>query len=719
MTFKEALDFMNRWHGSRLGLSRMREMAERMGHPENKLRYVHIAGTNGKGSTCAMLEAVLRAAGYKTGMFTSPYLETILESIKINGQNISGEDFCRAVGEVRIAVCGNGQDLSEMEDKPTEFEILTMAAFAAFAHASCDIVVMEVGMGGRLDSTNIIPPPEVCAIVNLSLEHTQFLGDTLAEIAFEKAGIIKKGCPVVTYPVDVEAEEVYRKICSERGAVLCRADMGSVLLEGTADAGQVRVQTGATDSGQVEVRNRAADGARAKALSGAAEGKVQRQLFSWHEYSNLSTALPGRHQIFNAVMVLEIIGKLKEKGWSIPEGAVRDGLGTVTWPARFEILREKPLFICDGSHNPQCIEALENNLFTLLPDEKIVFLMGVLADKEYDKMLRYLLPHAKAFVCVTPDNPRALAAEKLAEIIRKSAGGLSCGMSTAEQPGEHIRTSTGGRSCDMSAAEQPGERNNPGNEGVCNVAAFAEKSIADGIKRALLLAGGGAVIACGSLYMMGDIRKEFSKLADKERLDNFFRFILEIDKDKFIGRQTYLSDGVRKENDAEHAWHMAIMAWLLADYANEKIDVAKVMIMVLIHDLVEIDAGDTYAYDEAAKQSQAERELAAADRIFGLLPEDAGVKLRAIWEEFEAWETPEAKFARALDNFQPLMLNNATDGISWVEHGVKLSQVLRRNGRANLGSEELWEYAYKNFICPNVEKGRIIDDVPNEEKPQF
>ena len=676
MTFKEALDFMNRWHGSRLGLERMTDMAERMGHPENRLKYVHVAGTNGKGSTCAMLESVLRAAGYKTGMFTSPYLETILESIKINGQNISEEDFCRAVGEVCTAVYGNGQGLSEMEDKPTEFEILTMAAFAAFAHASCDIVVMEVGMGGRLDSTNIIPPPEVCAIVNLSLEHTQFLGDTLTAIAFEKAGIIKKGCPVVTYPVDSEAEEVYRKVCGERGAILHRANMDSVSLESAADSGQAKVQ------------------------NGAAYGRVQGQLFSWHEYRNLFTALPGRHQVFNAVMVLEIVGKLKEKGWSIPETAVRDGLGTVTWPARFEILRKKPLFICDGSHNPQCIEALEDNLSALLPDEKIVFLMGVLADKEYDKMLRYLLPHAKAFVCVTPDNPRALAAERLAEIIRNLTRDLS----------------RRGIAAELSDNDAGAGR---GDECVCGVAAFAEKSIADGVKRALLLADGGPVAACGSLYMMGDVRKEFSKLADKERLDNFFRFILAIDKDKFIGRQTYLSDGVRKENDAEHAWHMAIMAWLLADYANEKIDVARTMIMVLIHDLVEIDAGDTYAYDEAAKQSQAERELAAADRIFGLLPEDAGVKLRAIWEEFEAWETPEAKFARALDNFQPLMLNNATDGISWVEHGVKLSQVLGRNGRANLGSEELWEYAYKNFIRPNVEKGRIIDDVPDEEKPQF
>ena len=326
--------------------------------------------------------------------------------------------------------------------------------------------------------------------------------------------------------------------------------------------------------------------------------------------------------------------------------------------------------------------------------------MGVLADKEYDKMLRYLLPHAKAFVCVTPDNPRALHAEELADIIGKTAGKVSRRMESSDL-----------HDCD--------ERKGMGDTDAYEVTAFAEKSIAEGLKRALLLADGGPVISCGSLYMMGDIRKEFLKLADKERLDSFFKFILEIDKDKFIGRQTYLSDGVRKENDAEHAWHMAIMAWLLADYANEKIDVARTMIMVLIHDLVEIDAGDTYAYDEVAKQSQEERELAAADRIFGLLPEDAGAKMRAIWEEFEAWETPEAKFARALDNFQPLMLNNATDGISWVEHGVKLSQVLRRNGRANLGSEELWEYAYKNFICPNVEKGRIIDDVPDEEKPQF
>lgn len=195
---------------------------------------------------------------------------------------------------------------------------------------------------------------------------------------------------------------------------------------------------------------------------------------------------------------------------------------------------------------------------------------------------------------------------------------------------------------------------------------------------------------------------------DRERLDKQIAFCREIDKEKMIGRQTYLSDGSRKENDAEHAWHMAIMTVLLSEYANEKIDVLKTMTMLLIHDIVEIDAGDTYAYDENAKKTQREREVKAADRIFGLLPEDQGQKFRALWDEFEAWETPEAKFAHTLDNIQPTMLNDASDGKSWVEHGVHLEQILKRNTSSKLGSEELWDYAYGNFIEPHVEKGHII-----------
>lgn len=197
---------------------------------------------------------------------------------------------------------------------------------------------------------------------------------------------------------------------------------------------------------------------------------------------------------------------------------------------------------------------------------------------------------------------------------------------------------------------------------------------------------------------------------DKERIEKQFAFCREIDKEKFIGRQTYLTGAKRKENDAEHAWHMSIMTLLLSEYANEKIDVLKTISMLLIHDLVEIDAGDTFAYDEEAKKSQREREIIAADRIFGLLPSDQSEKLRALWDEFEEGVTPEAKFAHTMDNIQPTMLNAATDGKSWKEKGVYLSQILNRNSNTADGSETLWEYSLQNFIEPNIEKGNIIED---------
>ncbi|MEE1262958.1 HD domain-containing protein [Ruminococcus sp.] len=193
------------------------------------------------------------------------------------------------------------------------------------------------------------------------------------------------------------------------------------------------------------------------------------------------------------------------------------------------------------------------------------------------------------------------------------------------------------------------------------------------------------------------------------RMERQFRFALEADKEKRIGRQTYISNGEEKENDAEHAWHAALMAILLAEYANEPIDVLRTVTMLLIHDMVEIDAGDTYAYDEAAKQTQREREEKAADRIFGMLPGDQRDELRALWEEFEAAQTPEAKFARTMDNIQPAMLNCATGGRAWREKGVKLSQIINRNKITPEGSKELWEYSLNNFIMPNVEKGNIID----------
>lgn len=197
---------------------------------------------------------------------------------------------------------------------------------------------------------------------------------------------------------------------------------------------------------------------------------------------------------------------------------------------------------------------------------------------------------------------------------------------------------------------------------------------------------------------------------DWRRLDRQFDFFREIDKEKEIERRTWLSSGKRRENDAEHAWHMAVMAILLSEYANETIDVLRTVTMILIHDIVEVDAGDTFAYDEAGKKSQREREEKAAERLFHILPVDQEKKFREIWEEFEAQETPEAKFARAMDNIQPLLLNDATDGKVWREHGIRLPQVLGRNEKTAEGSLELWEYVFENLIRPNVEKGNLLDE---------
>ncbi len=194
---------------------------------------------------------------------------------------------------------------------------------------------------------------------------------------------------------------------------------------------------------------------------------------------------------------------------------------------------------------------------------------------------------------------------------------------------------------------------------------------------------------------------------DQERLEKQLAFALEADKEKRITRQNYNSDGVTLENDAEHAWHMAVMAILLSEYANEPVDLLKTVKMILLHDVVEIDAGDTYAYDEEAKKSQEERESAAADRIYGLLPEDQRDELFALWREFEEQNTPEARFARTMDNLQPMMLNDASDGKSWVEHGIRLDQILERNKNSAAGSEELWQFARKNWLEKNVAQGHI------------
>ena len=196
-----------------------------------------------------------------------------------------------------------------------------------------------------------------------------------------------------------------------------------------------------------------------------------------------------------------------------------------------------------------------------------------------------------------------------------------------------------------------------------------------------------------------------------DRLDSQFEFIREIDGLKKISRQTYLSDGSRKENDTEHSWHLALMAVLLSEYANENVDLLRVITMVLVHDIVELDGGDTYAYDDAGNATKREREVAAADRIFNILPADQAKYLRNLWDEFEEDSTPEARFAHTLDHVQPVMLNDASGAKAWKEHAIKLSQVLKRNSSTAKGSEKLWEYTYNNFIEPNVKTGSIEKDI--------
>lgn len=208
------------------------------------------------------------------------------------------------------------------------------------------------------------------------------------------------------------------------------------------------------------------------------------------------------------------------------------------------------------------------------------------------------------------------------------------------------------------------------------------------------------------MKLSNDMQSELQQIVDFCRL---------IDKEKFVQRRTYLSDGERFENDAEHAWHMAMMALLLSDYSNEKVDQFKVVSILLVHDLVEVYAGDTFAYDIEGMKTQRERELAAADKLFAQLPENLGQKIRSLWDEFEEWETPEAKFAHALDNFQPLLLQNASGGRAWREGERKLSEVLRRNARSAEGSEVLWEYARKHFIQAEIDRGNLIDDENGRE----
>ena len=424
MTSQEAISYIENygWSTTRLGLDRTRRLLEQLGNPQKELKFIHVAGSNGKGSTCAMLDAILRAAGYRVGLYTSPYIQEFCERIRLNGQNITGEYLASLTERVR-------EIAESMDDHPSQFELVTAIAMEYFYEQHCDIVVLEVGMGGELDSTNVIDAPELALITNIGLEHTEYLGDTLEKIAKTKAGIIKTGCRCVCYDGAPEVTEVIRSVCAQRNVPLTCVDY--TLMKGL-------------------------------------ECSLSGQEIAWRD-RRYHLRLIGGHQLHNAALVLTAVEVLRQCGWEIPEKAVQDGLASVEWPARLEVLRQKPCVLLDGGHNPQCAQALTESLDTLLPGRKITFLVGVLADKDYDTILRMMLPYAAEFVCVTPLSDRRLPAEALKAHVEK-----------------------------------------------LGAAAVACDTIEDGIFCALSHAGAdGCVVAFGSLYMAGAVRTGFAGAAKK------------------------------------------------------------------------------------------------------------------------------------------------------------------------------------------------------------
>ena len=423
MNIEEAIAYIeaHTWSQWKLGLSRTVELLEKLDNPQKKLRFVHVAGSNGKGSTCAMIERILREAGYRTGLYPSPHIEDFRERIRMNGTCIPEDALCALTARVKEVA-------DTMEDHPTQFELITAIGMLFFAEQACDIVVLEVGLGGAFDSTNVIDAPEVCVITNIGLDHTEYLGDTLAKITEAKCGIIKHGADVVLYENVPEVTDVVRAFCETNDCPLHIA--------------------------------------RHDRISPVAE-TLEGQTFTLDGTRTMRLALLGTYQLRNVSTVLTVIDVLRTRGFTIPEDAVEHGLAAVSWPARFEILSRDPLFILDGGHNPQCALALAESLNRIkeTKDTPVTFLFGTLSDKDYEQIIEILRPHAHDFVCVTPDSNRALPARQLSDLLQqKGFPARAC-----DEAGDAVRI------C-MAVSARP-------------------------------------VVAFGSLYMAGAVRKAFFELS--------------------------------------------------------------------------------------------------------------------------------------------------------------------------------------------------------------
>lgn len=367
MTYSEALDYIHSvcWKGSLPGLERISELCALLGHPEDSLKFIHIAGTNGKGSTASMIFSVLTEQGYRVGLYTSPFVEKFNERIIFRGDEISDDDLAHDTEYVK-------QFADTMEDSPTEFELITAIAFVYFKRMKCDFVVLECGLGGRLDSTNVIKTPVISIITGIDLDHTAIIGDTTAKIAAEKAGIIKNGVPVVFGEGDFDAERVIREKADEKSSEYVRTDFSKIC--------NIRTELGGTT-------------------------------FDFGERRNIKISLCGLYQIRNAATVLTSVDVMRKNGIAISEEAVNRGLISAKWKARFETLISDPLVVYDGAHNLQgtkaAVENISHYLLPLTNDGKIILLMGVMADKNHIDMIRTLSPYVKKVFSITPDNVRS------------------------------------------------------------------------------------------------------------------------------------------------------------------------------------------------------------------------------------------------------------------------------------------------------------------------
>lgn len=362
-----------RTRGFVLGLENMENVSRELGRPDLQYKIIHVAGTNGKGSTCTMTQNILTENGYKTGLYTSPQLYHINDRIKIDGEEISDEDYLEIFTKVH--------DICESKNIPiTEFEMITAIALEYFAQKGCDFVVLEVGMGGRLDATNIIDKPLLTVITSIALDHTDYLGSTLEEIAYEKGGIIKESADIILYPQSPEVENVIRNIAREKGVSIIQPIFSKILNKEIAE-----------DHQKFDYKNQ-----------------------------TIEIGLMGDYQINNGAMVYEILSYLDRKGFDIQWTKVLKGFKEARIIGRMQKIQEQPTILLDGAHNEQGITELKNSLVKIYPNRKFVFIIGFLRDKEYEKEVEILSSVAKAFVTVEPDYPeRKLDSDELKLLVEK------------------------------------------------------------------------------------------------------------------------------------------------------------------------------------------------------------------------------------------------------------------------------------------------------------